>query len=644
MRDKEENHEEDKIEEKPIQDLEELKALLPKSAMISKAYYEGPEIVLYTKSKEFFLEGSSTVKDLVIKLRKRINVRPDPMISVDPAEAKEIIKKIVPAEAEISDILFEPEFSKVIILAQKPGVVIGKAGETLAEIKKQTLWSPEIQRVPIFKSAIVNKGREIVHEEAKYRKSFLNKIGEKIRMQKGSKEGWVRLSTLGAFREIGRSCLFLQTRNSKVLLDCGVASGSSEPHPYIDAPEFRLDELDAVIVSHAHLDHCGFVPYLYEYGFKGPVYCTTPTRDLMTLLQLDMIDVLQKDRGSAPYTSKGIREQLKHCITVDYSEVCDITPDMRMTFQNAGHILGSAGTHIHVGEGMHNFLYSGDIKYGPLKLLEPASTNFNRIESMVLEATYSGPNAIMPQKQEADTALLNAVKTTTARGGKVVIPAFAVGRSQEVMMVLADAARQGQLDVPVYLDGMVWSATAIHTTYPEYLSRMLQKQIFHQDNNPFTAEQFIQVASQHERKAVIDEQKPCVIITTSGMMTGGPVMEYMRNLSGDARNSLLFVGYQAEGTLGNKIQKGWRDLPFPDGQGGTNLLKMNMEAKTVEGFSGHADRRQLMAFVANLRSRPNKVMLNHGNTPDMLNLASTLHKKFHMETSVPACLETIRLR
>lgn len=626
-------------------DLEKLvKEKLPPTAMITKAYYEGAEIVLYTKNKEFFLNGSDKIKELVSELRKRISIRPDPSISVSEADAKAQIMKIIPQEANVQDILFEKEFAKVVILAEKPGMVIGKTGETLREIKQQTLWSPEIQRIPIFKSLIVNKAREIVHEEASYRKQFLNKIGEKIQMSKGSKEGWVRITALGAFREVGRSCVFLQTKQSKVILDCGVAVGNTDPHPLLDAPEFDIEALDAVIISHAHLDHSGFAPYLYEYGYKGPIYTTLPTRDLMTLLQLDFIDVLQKENGTAPYTSKGIKEQIKHSISLDYGEVCDITPDMRLTFQNAGHILGSAQSHIHIGEGMHNFVYTGDMKYGVTKLLEPAYTGFTRVETLLVESTYGGMNDILPHKKDADANLIKAVIQTVKEGGKVIIPAFSVGRAQEVMMVLADAIKKKEIEVPVYLDGMIWNATAIHTTYPEFLSSYLQKQIFHQENNPFTAENFKQVSGMTERQEAINDKQPAVILTTSGMVTGGPVMEYIKQLADNPKNLLVFVGYQAEGTLGNKIQKGWRELPFPDGKGGTFILKMQCKVETVEGFSGHSDRTQLMNYISHLRSKPQKIMFNHGNPDKSINIASAVHKRFRVETLVPSCLDAVRLR
>ncbi len=631
------------VEYKSLQELIEKK--FPEDAEITKALFEGPNIVVYTKNKDFFLNGGEKIKEIISEIRKRIEIRPDPVLSLDPEEAKKKIMEIVPKEAEIKDIKFEPEFSKVLIFAKKPGLVIGKNGETLRKIKEAVGWSPEVLRVPLYHSPIVEKAREILHEEAKYRVKFLNKIGEMIKFKKGSKKGWVRVSFLGSAGEVGRSCILLQTKESKVLLDCGESmSIGNNPHPYLDAPEFQMDELDAVILTHAHLDHSGFLPFLYEYGYKGPVYLTAPTRDLMVLLQLDYIDVLQKDGIDPPYTSKGIRNAVKHSIALDYGEVCDITPDMRLTFQNAGHILGSAMAHLHIGEGFFNLLYTGDFKYGRTYLFEPAYTNFARVEAMIMESTYGGKNDIMPPIKKAQENLIDVIKRTVERKGKVIIPSFAVGRAQEIMMVLADRWRKGEIDVPVYLDGMIWESTIIHTTYPEFLSRYLQKLIFREDKNPFAEEIFNNVTTASERANIIDSKEPAVIITTSGMINGGPVMEYLKGLASDSKNTLIFVGYQAEGTLGAKIQKGWREIPLSSVSGENKVLKIEMEVVTVEGFSGHSDRNQLINFVSRLKSRPQRIFLNHGEPSKSHNLAATLHKIHRVETVVPSNLDAYRLR
>lgn len=624
--------------------LEELKERLPKTAMITSVGFEGAEVVIYTKSKKFFVEGAEDIKPLVMEIHKRIDLRPDSSICMDEETARKKIMEIVPKEAGVGQIVFEPEFSKVIIYAQKPGLVIGKAGETLRAIKEETVWSPELQRVPLFLSNIVNKAREIVHEEAKYRRKFLNRIGEKIQLKKGSKEGWVRVSFLGGFREVGRSCLLLQTKESRVLLDCGEGMSDIDVHPAIDVPELDIEQLDAIVVSHAHMDHAGFVPYLYEYGYEGPVYSTLPTRDLMAMLQLDYIDVAQREAGRSPYTSKGIKNAIKHSITLEYNEVCDITPDMRLTFQNAGHILGSAISHLHIGEGLYNLVYSGDIKFGRTNLFEQAFTNFARVEGLVLESTYGGANDVMPPLQAGEEHLISVIKKTTEQKGKVIIPSFSVGRSQEVMIILAECTRRGILSVPIYLDGMIWDATAIHTTYPEFLSYNLQKQIFHQNLNPFTTDLFKKITGMNERLAAIQEPDPSVIITTSGMMTGGPVMEYVKTLGPDKKNALIFVGYQAEGTMGSRIQKGIRDITVAERDGSAKTVRLELDVQTVEGFSGHSDRNQLMNFVSHLRARPNRIICNHGEASKCMNLASAIHRAFRIETYVPDVLDAMRLR
>jgi hypothetical protein len=420
------------------------------------------------------------------------------------------------------------------------------------------------------------------------------------------------------------------------LLDCGIKPGTDE-FPYLTVPEFDIKSLDAVIVSHAHLDHCGLIPYLYEYGYEGPLYCTVPTRDLMVLLCLDYIELSQREGKKVPYSSKGIREAVKHCITLEYGEVSDITPDMRLTFVSAGHILGSSIVHIHIGEGMHNVVYTGDFKFDRTALFEPASFDFQRCETVITESTYAGE--FMPQRKQAETQLLEIVRRTMERGGKVLIPTFAVGRAQDVMVILAENG----FEHPVYLDGMLWDALAIHTAYPEYLNREIQKLIFQQGFNPFLADIFKRVGSQDERKSIMESKEPCVILATSGMLTGGPAIEYLKGLAESGKNTLLFVGYQGEGTLGRRIQKGWKEVPF-EIDGKKIPLQIRCEIQTIEGLSGHSDQKQIINYLKRLKQRPQRIICNHGDNNKCIELARTLHKIFKCETLAPKILETVRLK
>jgi len=513
------------VEEKTTDLFEKVKEGLPSNANISDIRYEGCEIVIYTKSKEFFTGDSSPVKALVGKLKKRIKVRPDPTICIDMEEAEKIIREIVTKEAGINSINFESAFGRVVIEAEKPGLVIGKGGETLKEIKSKTLWLPLIKRSPAIPSDIVKVLRSILYEESDFRKTFLHEVGKQI--HSGWKETkWIRLTTLGAFREVGRSCLLLQTPESRVLLDCGIKPGTNE-FPYLDAPEVDIHALNAIVLSHAHMDHCGAVPLLYKLGCKAPLYCTTPTRDLMVLLCMDYINLLQKEGKVPPYETKDIKTAVKHTICINYDEVSDITPDIRLTLLNSGHILGSALSHFHIGNGLHNVLYTADMKFDRTALFEPASLNFSRAETIIIESTYGGSNDRQPKRADSEQQLVDICKKTVERGGIALVPSFAVERSQDIMAILNKSGFKGN----IYLDGMVWDATAIHTTYPEYFNRDLQKLILQEGKNPFTDKAFKRIGSQKEREKILKEQEPCVIIATSGMLVGGPSVWWLERSS-----------------------------------------------------------------------------------------------------------------
>ncbi|HJW97446.1 MAG TPA: beta-CASP ribonuclease aCPSF1 [archaeon] len=622
--------------------LKEMQEKLPADAKISEVKFEGSEIVMYTKNKDFFRGGEASIRELVRELKKRVEVRPDISICSDPEATKKAIQEMVPEGAGIVEIYFEPELGKVIIEAQKPGLIIGKGGETFRRIKNETLWLPKIERAPAIKSDVVRAVRNLLHSELDYRKKFLNMIGQKINQkpERGydKNKEWVRMSALGGFRQVGRSSLLFQTSLSSILVDCGV-DVSSDQVPYLSVPEFSMEKLDAIVLSHAHLDHCGYIPFLYENGYTGPLYCTAPTRDLMVLLCLDYIDVCQKEGKPLNYSKKAVEKTVKHSVVLDYGEVSDIAQNVRLTFQPAGHLLGSSLVHLHVGDGLHNILYTGDLKFGPTRLFDAAFTDFQRVETLIIESTYSGQNDFFPSVKDVEAKLFKVIDDTMKKGGKILIPSFAVGRAQEVMALLGS----NRFEYPVWIEGMLWDATAIHTAYPEYLSQRLQRDIFHHGKNPFLSEIFKYVAPR-ERNAVIDSSEPGVIIATSGMLVGGPAMEYLKGLAPNSKNTLMFVGYQAEGTLGRRLQKGWKEIPVRSPTGKTTAINMEMEVQTIEGLSGHSDRNQLLSYMHKLGSRPERIIVNHGEQHKTTDMARDLHKIFRAETLAPKNLEAVRLR
>jgi len=620
---------------------------VPKEAEVTRIEFEGPTLAVYTKKPEILIEQSSIIADIVSLIRKRIVVRSDPSVRVPEKEAENLIAKIVSPEAEITGISFDPSLGEVIIEAKKPGIVIGKNGAILHEIIKQSRWRPRVLRSPPIPSKIIAHMRHFLHSESKERERILRTVGERIFRPMFYGIGDIRITALGGFLEVGRSAILLQTRESSILLDCGLnpgATNSINAFPRLDAPQFDLDSLDAVIISHAHLDHCAILPFLFKYGYDGPVYCSAPTSTLMTLLQLDYLDVLSKQGIMAPYDQKDVRETVLHTTPLRYGVVTDIAPDVRLTLHNAGHILGSSIVHLHIGEGLHNIVYTGDYKYAKTMLLEPASTQFPRVETIITESTYGAPRDLMPSRIKAEEKLASIINQTFERKGKVLIPVPAVGRAQEIMLILDGYMKRGLIkEAPVFIEGMISEATAIHTAYPEYLAKEVRNSILHEGINPFQSDYFTIVEHPSARQEII-EGEPCIIVATSGMLEGGPVIEYFKSLAPEENNTIIFVSYQIEGTLGRRVQKGITETPMINSEGKMEILKVNLQVESIEGFSGHSDRKQIFNYIRRVAPKLERIIICHGERAKCLSMANVLQKTYKTEVLAPSILETIKLR
>ncbi|MEM2994820.1 MAG: beta-CASP ribonuclease aCPSF1 [Candidatus Bathyarchaeia archaeon] len=619
---------------------------VPKEAEVTRIEYEGPMLAVYTKKPELLVEQSTIIAEIVNVIRKRIVIRSDPSVRLPEKDAERIAREIVPAEAEVTDINFDPSLGEIIIEAKKPGLVIGKNGAVLQEIIRRSKWRPNVLRSPPLKSKIVTHMRHYLHSESKERERILRTVGERIFRPKIYEVGDVRITALGGVQEVGRSAFLVQTRESNVLLDCGINPGSSKPFeafPRFDSQVFEIDSLDAVVISHAHLDHCGLVPFLYKYGYDGPVYCSSPTSSLMTLLQLDYLDVASKQGIMALYDQKDVRECVLHTIPLRYGVVTDIAPDIRLTLHNAGHILGSSIVHLHIGEGLHNIVYTGDYKYTRTMLLEAAATEFPRVETVITESTYGGAEDLMPSRVEAEERLTAIINETLEHKGKVLIPVPAVGRAQEIMLIIDGYMRRGLMkEAPVFIEGMISEATAIHTAYPEYLGREVRHSILHDGVNPFQSDYFTVVEHPNVRQDIIDGE-PCIIMATSGMLEGGPVIEYFKSLAENENNTIIFVSYQIEGTLGRRVQKGLNEVALLNSEGKMDIVKVRLRVESIEGFSGHSDRRQIINYITNLKPKPERVIVCHGERAKCLSMANFIHKRCGIQTLVPAIMETYRL-
>jgi hypothetical protein len=249
----------------------------------------------------------------------------------------------------------------------------------------------------------------------------------------------------------------------------------------------------------------------------------------------------------------------------------------------------------------------------------------------------------MPSRVEAEEHLTRVVNETLGRRGKVLIPVPAVGRAQEIMLILDGYMRRGLMkEAPVFIEGMISEATAIHTAFPEYLGREVRQSILHDGINPFQSDYFTIVEHPNVRQEII-EGEPCIIMATSGMLEGGPVIEYFKSLADDEKNTAIFVSYQIEGTLGRRVQKGLNEVAMVNTEGKMDVAKVRLHVDSIEGFSGHSDRRQIINYVTHLKPTPERVLVNHGERAKCLSVADFLQRRCEIEAFAPALLETFRM-
>ncbi len=590
-----------------------------KNADITTIEFEGPEIAVYVRRPQYILENESKIAELAKTLRKRIVVRTDPKIRKPREVAIRTILQILPPDVgvDVSGIEFDDILGEVRIPVEHLDKVPPRNRTIRNKILAETGWRPVIVRRPLLTSKTLNIITNHLLRKSKERRAILREVGERIYRETIVGTRRIRIIGLGSFGEVGRSAILVDTGESKILLDAGASPTGFGPeaYPLFDAPEFRVEELDAVIISHAHLDHVGMLPLLFKYGYRGPVYMTAPTRDISVLVLKDYVELAKREGRELPYTWKDVEQMLLHTIVMPYNTVTDVAPDTKLTFYNAGHILGSAVVHLHIGQGMYNILYSGDIKYYRIKgdtstrLLPPANYQFHRVETLILESTYGATEA--QPRWKAEEELINLINKVYQRKGKILIPVMAVGRGQEILVVINRALREGKIpEIPVYVDGMVYEVTAIYTAYIDLLAKPIREAIL-QGENPFVSSNTIYVHDQATRDEVIYSEGPAIILATSGMMQGGPILEYFKALAEDPRHALAFVSYQAPGTLGRRILEGEREITFEE-DGKLKTIKINLEVLRIEGFTGHATQSELLLYLKHIRPKPRNIILNHG--------------------------------
>ena len=621
---------------------------IPKEANVTKIEYEGPRIALYTNTPRYLMENNEIISNLVNVIKKRIVVRTDESIRKSEEEARQILTQLIPKDADLQSTFFDTATGEVSLEAKRPWLLHRNAQEfNHPEVTEKIGWKLRIRKATTNPSSTIQTINYNLKISSADRSKQLRQIGDEIFRPRLTQKSEVSLFTLGGFGQVGRSCMLLTTSESKILIDCGINPGArtpSESFPRLDWTNITLDDLDAVVIGHAHLDHTGFLPVLCKYGYKGPIYCTEPTLPMMNLIQLDAIKVASAQGRTPMYSDRDVKQIMRQAITLPYGTVTDISPDIKLVFANAGHILGSALCHFHIGNGDHNFVYSGDIKFAKSILFEAASWNFPRVETLLIESTYGAKEDIQPSRQEVESAFINAINNTLTDGGKILIPIPAVGRAQEIMMVIDHYMKSGEMvEASVFTEGMISEASSIHEAYPEYLARELRQKILETDDNPFDSEYFTNVEHPDAREEPLRDGSPCIILATSGMLEGGPVLEYLKNIAPDKKNKILFVSYQVNGTLGRRVLDGSKQVSLMGKEGKVQVVNINCGIEKLDGFSGHSDYNQLISFVHKLRPKLRRVLVNHGERRKSENLSMSIRRMFRVSSHYPQIQEAIKL-
>ncbi|MEM0348537.1 MAG: beta-CASP ribonuclease aCPSF1 [Zestosphaera sp.] len=627
--------------------LEEIYKNIPPEAGLTKIEFEGPEIAIYLRDVKSVLEKEELIKSIAKIIKKRVVVRVDESSRKDFSDALEIILNEVPPDLGLTkeDVTFDEVLGEVIIKTTNPTAFFKDKRQLYNKIFMETGWRPRILRKPPLRSSILESTVKYLISQSEARRKILRSVGDRIHRDTLFKDPYVRITALGGFQEVGRSSILLETQESKILLDFGYnpsAPTLKQSMPRLDVANIPVEDIDAVVVTHAHLDHCGLVPLLFKFGYEGPVYATEATRDLMILLQLDLLDISKREGKPLPFDLQDVHKALLHTVTLKYGEVTDIAPDVRLTFYRAGHILGSAIAHLHIGVGLHNIVYTSDFKYGKTRLLDEAHTEFPRVDTLLMESTYG--NATQLPRDEAEAKFVDVINRTLQRKGKVLIPTLAVGRAQEVLAILATAMDEGKIpETPVYVEGMINEVTAIHTAYPDLLSSEIRN-LINEGRNPFLHKAFKVVEPGKARVEIVDSDEPAVILATSGMLTGGPAVEYFKIMASDPKNTILFVNYQVEGTLGRKVKDGVKNVNLVV-EDKLETITINMEVEAIEGFSGHSDQNQLLAYLESLTPKPKKIILNHGEPEATNKLYSLIEERKKKNRSfIPATTEVYKPR
>lgn len=594
---------------------------LPKESGLTKIEYEGPSIALYSKNPRFLIENSQILSNMVNTIRKRVVIRTDESIRKSRNDSTKIIQnRLLPFKVKSNGMIFDDALGELTIYISNSYEMKNQIENTLLlDLISETGWKIKLRRSTV-KLATIQFIDKVLDSSTDYRIKFYKEIGDKVFRPKLSTSCEASIVTLGGFGEIGRSCFLLVTKESKILLDCGINTHDEKPinyFPRFDMTGFTLDEIDAVIITHAHIDHTGFLPFLFKYGYRGPVYCTEPTLPLMILLFLDY------HKNHEIYCEEDITNVIIHTMPLSLGVVTDISPDIKLVLYNSGHILGSTSIHLHIGNGNHNLVYTGDLKFGKTNLLENASWNFPRVETLIIEGTF-GSKDLPHKREETDPILIESINQTLRDGGRVLIPVPIIGLSQELIYTLTKYQELGYLEptAEIFVDKSILETTYIHELYYDYLSKEIKTKISNENISIFNYKNLKLINS----KSKVD--KPGIILVPSSMLLGGLSLKFLKQIHNDPLSKIILISNQATGTLGKEIQTGHTKVII---NGQQQPLELKCKIDSIHGFSNHSDYNQLLAYISRLKPKLKRVIINHGEKPRVQNLASSVNKILNIQ-------------
>lgn len=606
---------------------------LPSESGLTRIEYEGPRIALFSTNPAYFILNSNIVSNMVNTVKKRIVVRTDESIRRSEAECADVLHTVLPSGIKISKLLFDPALGEVTALVEDLTREYSINDQDNAILSEKTGWRFLIRRSP-NDPELIEQINAIMVRRASDRIRFYKEVGEKIFRPRLNERTEVSLVLLGGFNEIGRSCILVTTNESNVLLDCGINSFSSDMTtfaPRFDVTGLNIDDIDCVLLSHAHLDHSGFLPILFRHGYKGPIYCSEPTIPLTYLLLKS--NLLQKEELGFMYpTSSEIEDVISHMMPLPYGVVTDITPDIRLTLANAGHILGSAITHLHFGNGNHNLVYTGDFKFGRSLALENAYWNFQRVETLIVESTLGGKEDILQSREEMNQRLLELINSCLSQGGNLLFPIPIVGQSQELILTLSNFARTGLLSARICIEKSVSEASSIYETYMEYLSKEIKQEI-----DGYSISMFRPPKSQIVEYKKLQKGSH-LIVSPSSMLTHGPSISYLDQIRDDPASAIVLTSQPLPNTPARSLVEGKKDLVI-EGK------KLNVECRveSFTDFTNHSDYGQILAYIKRMKQKLRRVIVNHGDKSKAQNLAGSINRILRIQTQHPLVEEAVKL-